>query len=108
MGQRHCDVEGRDREAASPCPRTPEARTRNRVRPPNPYMASFVNRRTPNRGRKLLLPRRQNRTAVDRLAYGCMGLSDDGVSVSLHQTLRISARARLPVEGDFRPTAAWI
>src|SRR5262249_5105588 len=55
--------------------------------PPNPYMASFVNRRTPNGGRIPLLPRRYNRTAVDRLAFGCRGLSPDGVSVSLHQTL---------------------
>src|SRR5262249_15966750 len=54
---------------------------------PNPYMASSVNRRTADGGRILLLPRRYNRTAVGRPAYGCMGLSDDGVSVELHQTL---------------------
>src|SRR5262249_8959342 len=53
----------------------------------NPYMASSVNRRTAECGSFLSLPRRCNRTAVDRLAYGCMGLSDDGVSVELHQTL---------------------
>src|SRR5262245_56554492 len=50
-------------------------------------MASSVNRRTAECGSFLSLPRRYNRTAVDRLAYGCMGLSDDGVSVELHQTL---------------------
>src|SRR5204863_2943893 len=57
------------------------------ARAPNPYMASSVNRRTADGGRFLLLPRRSNRTAVDRLPYGCRGLSDDGVSVELHQTL---------------------
>ncbi len=54
---------------------------------PNPYMASSVNRRTTNGGRFFLLPRRYNRTALDRLAYGCRGLSHHGVSVKLHQTL---------------------
>src|SRR5437764_14833077 len=54
---------------------------------PNPSMASSVNRRTASGGSVLLLPRRYNRTAVDRLAYGCKGLSPNGVSVSLHQTL---------------------
>src|SRR5262249_34339184 len=74
---------------------------------PNPYMASFVNRRAPSRGRRMLLPRRHNRTAVDRLAYGCMGLSDDGVSVLLHQTLirGSAALARKPRRlWDKRPT----
>src|SRR5262249_9799830 len=54
-----------------------------------------------------LLPRRHNRTAVDRLAYGCMGLSDDGVSVLLHQTLirGSAALARKPRRlWDKRPT----
>src|SRR5947209_9516281 len=37
---------------------------------PNPYMASSVNRRTADGGRFLLLPRRYNRTAVDRFAFG--------------------------------------
>src|SRR5712691_7941412 len=55
--------------------------------PPNPYMASSVNRRTAECGSFFLLPGGCYRTAVDRLAYGCMGLSDDGVSVKLHQTL---------------------
>jgi hypothetical protein len=35
---------------------------------PNPYLASDVNRRTADGGRFLLLPRRYNRTAVDRIA----------------------------------------
>src|SRR5262245_22761064 len=60
---------------------------KNWAMPLNPYMASSVNRRTAEFGSLLSLPRRYNRTAVDRLAYGCMGLSPDGVSVSLHQTL---------------------
>src|SRR5262249_29734351 len=50
-------------------------------------MASFVNRRTANEERIVLLPSRYNRTAVDRFAYGCRQLSKHGVSVSLHQTL---------------------
>src|SRR5262249_13942596 len=50
-------------------------------------MASSVNRRTTERGRIVLLPRRYNRTAVDRFANGCEGLSDPGVSMKLHQTL---------------------
>ena len=50
-------------------------------------MASSVNRAHHGRGRNRLLPRRHNRTAVDRFANGCKGLSDDGVSVELHQTL---------------------
>ena len=37
---------------------------------PNPYMASAVNRRTADGGRVPLLPRRYNRTAVDRFAPG--------------------------------------
>src|SRR5215831_12747797 len=64
---------------------------------PNPYMASSVNRRTAECGSFLSLPRRYNRTAVDRLAYGCMGLSPNGVSVSLHQTL-IQGSAALAFE----------
>src|SRR5262245_60259626 len=81
-----------------------EARAWQPPRPgsPNPYMASFVNRRTPNRGRRMILPRRYNRTAVDRLAYGCTGLSDHGVSVLLHQTL-IQGSAALA----FRPRRLW-
>src|SRR5262245_59862080 len=61
-------------------------------------MASSVNRRTAERGRFLSLPSRYNRTAVDRLAYGCMGLSPNGVSVSLHPTLiqGSAATARRP------------
>ena len=54
---------------------------------PNTYMASSVNRAHRGRGRIRLLPRRYNRTAVDRFASGCAGLSDRGVSVELHQTL---------------------
>ena len=61
---------------------------------PNPYMASFVNRRTANGGRFLLLPRRHNRAAIDRFANGCRGLSGNGVSVSLHQTLIQGSAAR--------------
>src|SRR3954452_7665114 len=62
-----------------------KGRSRRRIRP-NPSMASSINRRTTHGGRINLLPRRPNRTAVDRLAYGCKGLSPNGVSVSLHQT----------------------
>ena len=50
-------------------------------------MASFVNRRTTDGRTFLPLPRRYNRTAVDRFASCCGGLSHHGVSVSLHQTL---------------------
>ena len=53
----------------------------------NPYMASSVNSAHHGRRKFFLLPRRYNRTAVDRFAYGCEGLSDRGVSVELHQTL---------------------
>jgi len=50
-------------------------------------MASEVNSAHRGRRKFLLLPRRYNRTAVDRCAYGCTGRSADGVSVSLRQTL---------------------
>src|SRR5262249_39491034 len=55
--------------------------------PPNPYMASSVNSAHGGRRKFFLLPRRYDRTAVDRFANGCKGLSDRGVSVELHQTL---------------------
>jgi hypothetical protein len=58
-------------------------------------MASSVNRAHRGRGRIRHLPRRYNRTAVDRFASGCGGLSGRGVSVELHQTL-IQGSAALP------------
>src|SRR5947209_16194907 len=59
-------------------------------------------RRTAECGGFLPLPRRYNRTAVDRLAYGCRELSDDGVSVSLHQTLIQGSAARARGPGRLR------
>src|SRR5262249_50183237 len=56
------------------------------AQPPNPFLASSVNRHTASGGRMILLPRRYNRTDVDRIACGGLGLSDAGVSVKLHQT----------------------
>src|SRR5262245_3026148 len=63
-------------------------------------MASFVNRRTTNGGRIPLLPKPPHRTAVDRLAYGCRGLSPHRVSRWLHQTLLQGSAARAPGRAD--------
>src|SRR5438105_2843379 len=58
-------------------------------------MASSVNSAHRGRRKIVALPRRYNRTAVDRFASDCRALSDDGVSVVLHQTL-IQGSAALP------------
>src|SRR6266566_5556886 len=79
---------------------------KDRVRP-NPYMASSVNSAHHGRRKLFVLPRRYNRTAVDRFANGCERLSDRGVSVKLHQTL-IQGSATLPQKArrlwDRKPT----
>src|SRR5260370_39053090 len=65
----------------------PRRRRLDVVKTPNPYMASSVNSAHHGRRKISVLPRRYNRTAVDRFANGCKGLSDRGGSVQLHQTL---------------------